>query len=482
MVYDSFSDGVFIVTSNGICYMSAKGEVKKLDNFPYSNNYDMICEPDGTCWILGSAGIFVAQSKDLIENLKTEYLLINAKHGFRSLLIANSWPCLENDNLYLCCDSGAVKVNMSKYDMASKSYRMILDFAEVDGIKHRINRSDVFKLSPQTQKLVLEPKILNYSLNDPYIRYSLDGNDLKPTECLLSELGKISYSNLKPKTYVFKISILDGLNGNVIESANYTIEKETEMYQKNWFKLYVILTGCLVLVWLTWFVTKVHAQKTLLKQKYELEYAKKQIKMVNETILSIAQTVDARDSKTNQHSCRVSEYSVYIAKKLGYSREKCETLRQMALLHDIGKIAIPDAILNKPEKLTDEEYKIMKSHVTRGAEILKYLTTVDNVSVGALYHHEKYDGSGYCQGLKGEEIPLDARIIGIADAFDAMTANRIYRKQLDLDFVIKELKRNSGTQFDPKLVDILLSLIADGTIDVEKIYEKTKNDPAENIK
>ena len=482
MVYDSFSDGVFIVTSNGICYTSAKGEVKKLDNFPYSNNYDMICDPDGTCWILGSAGIFVAQSKDLIENLKTEYLLINAKHGFRSQLIANSWPCLENDNLYLCCDSGVVKVNMSKYDMASKSYRMILDFAEVDGIKHRINRSDVFKLSPQTQKLVLEPEILNYSLNDPYVRYSLDGNDLKPTECLLSELGKISYSNLKPKTYVFKISILDGLNGNVIESANYTIEKETEMYQKNWFKLYVILTGCLVLVWLTWFVTRVRAQKTLLKQKYELEYAKKQIKMVNETILSIAQTVDARDSKTNQHSCRVSEYSVYIAKKLGYSREKCETLRQMALLHDIGKIAIPDAILNKPEKLTDEEYKIMKSHVTRGAEILKYLTTVDNVSVGALYHHEKYDGSGYCHGLKGEEIPLDARIIGIADAFDAMTANRIYRKQLDLDFVIKELKRNSGTQFDPKLVDILLSLIADGTIDVEKIYEKTKNDPAENIK
>ena len=172
--------------------------------------------------------------------------------------------------------------------MASKSYRMILDFAEVDGIKQKISRSDVFKLSPQTQKLVLEPEILNYSLNDPYVRYFLVGNDLKPAECLLSELGKISYSNLKPKTYVFKISILDGLNGNVIESANYTIEKETEMYQKNWFKLYVILTGSLVLVWLTWFVTRVRSQKTLLKQKYELEYAKKQIKMVNETILSIA--------------------------------------------------------------------------------------------------------------------------------------------------------------------------------------------------
>ena len=175
----------------------------------------------------------------------------------------------------------------------------------------------------------------------------------------------------------------------------------------------------------------------------------------------------------------MSEYSVFIAKKLGYSKEKCETLRQMALLHDIGKIGIPDAILNKPEKLTDEEYKIMKSHVIRGGEILKYFTVVDNVSVGALYHHEKYDGSGYCHGLKGEEIPLDARIIGIADAFDAMTANRIYRKQLDLDFVINELKRNSGTQFDPKLVDIMLSLIADGTIDVESLYKKSKKIPAE---
>ncbi len=154
----------------------------------------------------------------------------------------------------------------------------------------------------------------------------------------------------------------------------------------------------------------------------------------------------------------------------------------MALLHDIGKIGIPDAILNKPEKLTDEEYEKMKTHVTLGEKILEHFTIVDNVSVGALYHHERYDGSGYCAGKKGEEIPLDARIIGIADAFDAMTANRVYRKQLDFDFVINELKRNSGTQFDPNLVDILLSLIADGTIDVENLYKKSKNNLSENIK
>ena len=198
--------------------------------------------------------------------------------------------------------------------------------------------------------------------------------------------------------------------------------------------------------------------------------------MGNETILSIARTVDAKDSNTSQHSFRVSEYSVAIARRLNFSEEKCENLRKMALLHDIGKIGIPDAILNKPAKLTDEEYEIMKSHVIRGGEILKDFTMIENVQVGALYHHEKYDGTGYCHGLKGEEIPLEARIIGIADAFYSMTANRVYRKQLDINFVISELKRCSGTQFDPKLVEIMLSLIEDGTIDVQRLYEKSKED------
>ena len=311
-------------------------------------------------------------------------------------------------------------------------------------------------------------------MNDPYVSYFLEGYDTGETVCLLSELGKVEYADLKSGTYVFRISILDGIAGNVVESASYTIEKEIEMYQKGWFKLYVLLIAGLVLVWVTWFITRTQTQKTLLKHKYELEYAKKQIQMGNETILSIARTVDAKDTNTSKHSFRVSEYSVAIARKLGYSEGKCENLRQMALLHDIGKIGIPDAILNKPGKLTDEEYEIMKSHVIKGGEILKDFTMIDSVDVGALYHHEKYDGTGYCQGLKGEEIPLDARIIGIADAFDAMTANRVYRNQLDIDVVIAELKRFSGIQFDPALVDILLSLIEDGTIDVTSLYEKSR--------
>ena len=198
---------------------------------------------------------------------------------------------------------------------------------------------------------------------------------------------------------------------------------------------------------------------------------KKQLEMGNETVLTIARTVDAKDVNTSQHSARVAEYSVLIGKELGFDEQKCSELKRAALLHDIGKIGIPDRILNKPERLTDEEYKEMKSHVVKGGEILKSFTLIDNIEEGALYHHERYDGKGYVHGLKGEEIPLNARIIGIADAFDAMTANRVYRKKLDMDFVLGELKKGRGTQFDPQLTDIMLHLIETGQIDMQRLYD-----------
>lgn len=476
MIYDPVSDGMFIVTSNGLCYMSPERKISTLRNFPYSNNFDIICEENGISWILSSAGVYVADTDDLISDVRKDYVLINSKRGFNSSITANSWICRDGEDVYLCCDNGVVKVNLKRYDVSVKSYRMVLNHIYVDGERYEINRVDTLKLSSQAETIVFEPEILNYSINDPYVSIYLEGYDSKEKVCLLSELNSFTYANLSPGKYTFHISILDNAEGNVLEAGSYNIVKEIEMYQKWWFKLYVIVIAGLVLIWITWFLTRTQVQKTLIKQKYQLEYARKQIKMGNETILSIARAVDAKDSNTSEHSFRVSEYSVAIARKLGYSDDKLENLRQMALLHDIGKIGVPDAILNKPGKLTDEEYEIMKSHVIKGGEILKDFTMINNVNVGAMYHHEKYDGTGYCKGLKGEDIPLDARIIGIADAFDAMTANRVYRKKLDINKVIDELKRCSGTQFDPKLVEILLSLIDDKVIDVEILYKKSKEE------
>ena len=288
-----------------------------------------------------------------------------------------------------------------------------------------------------------------------------------------SEMSPVVYTNLASGEYTFHLAVLDS-RGNAIAENTYQIIKEKEIYDNFWFQLYVAIVAALVIAYLTWMFIRTQIQKTLRIQKMELEAAKNQLQMGNETIMTIAKTVDAKDENTSQHSVRVSEYSVLIAKKLGYSDEACEELRKIAILHDIGKIGIPDSVLNKPGKLTDEEYAIMKSHVTRGAEILKNFTLIDHVTEGALYHHERYDGRGYVHGLKGEEIPLNARIIGIADAFDAMTANRVYRKKMDFEYVLAELKKGRGTQFDPKLVDIMLGLIEDGTIDVTQIYQ-TKN-------
>jgi diguanylate cyclase (GGDEF)-like protein len=188
--------------------------------------------------------------------------------------------------------------------------------------------------------------------------------------------------------------------------------------------------------------------------------------MTLQTIETIANTIDAKDEYTRGHSKRVSDYSALIAQKLGMSEDKVLNIRYVALLHDIGKIGVPDAVLNKMGRLTDEEYELMKQHTVIGGEILQDIVTLPDLDVGAKYHHERYDGKGYPDGLKGEEIPYTARIICIADAFDAMTSNRVYRKKLSLDYVKEEIRRCSGTQFDPKIAAVFLECLETGQVDI----------------
>ncbi len=476
MVYDKDSDGIFVVTSNGICFINASDEVQYLDKFPYSNNYDIIPGNNGDMWVLSSAGIYVASSGQLVDNINKDYELLNVKSGLRASLTANSYSKVVDGILYLCCDNDVVMVDLYDYNSSARSYRMSLSSVNVDGEYYEISRTEPLHISADASSITFAPFILNYSLNDPYVGYYLEGFDTTLNIMPLSQLKDITYTNLEPGQYTFRIVVFDSSREHTIESAGYVIVKEMDMYQRWWFKLYFVVISALIVIWGTWFITKKRTEKTIAAQKLELEYVKKQVEMGNETILSIARTVDAKDSNTSEHSFRVSQYSVAIARSYGFDEDRCENIRQMALLHDIGKIGIPDAILNKPGKLTAEEYEIMKSHVTRGGEILKDFTLIERVDVGARYHHERYDGKGYCSGLKGEEIPIEARIIGIADAFDAMTANRVYRKQLDIEVVISELKKGRGSQFDPNLTDIMLSLIDEKVIDIESLYDKSKEE------
>lgn len=177
------------------------------------------------------------------------------------------------------------------------------------------------------------------------------------------------------------------------------------------------------------------------------------------TILVISNTVEAKDEYTSQHSHRVADFSCMIARKLGWSEEQIAHLRNIALLHDIGKISVPESVLNKPGKLTDEEYEQIKRHTTAGGKILHELTLIPHVDLGAEFHHERYDSRGYPSGLAGTDIPFEARIIGIADSFDAMRYRRIYRGECDPDYILGELNKGRGTQFDPELLDVFLEVI-----------------------
>ena len=477
MVAEKDGDGIYIVTSNSICYMNRNDGIRVFNNFPYYNNDDVVEGENGELFVLGSAGIYVVDKEELKGRRDLEYELLNAKKGLQNSLTPNAWNYVdEDDNLYLSTDSGVVSMNLKHYDFSTRSYRMLLKSVCVDGVDYTVETGEPIHLARGASRIDFSPEIVNYSVNNPYVSVWLEGFDENDKIMLQSDLSDISYTNLPAGDYTFHLAVLNSKGKYKIAENTYQVIKEKEIYDYWWFMVYVIAVFALAIIYLTWLLFRTQVQKTLNMQKRELELAKKQVEMGNETILTIAKTVDAKDENTSQHSIRVSEYSVLIARKLGFSEQACDELRRTALLHDIGKIAIPDSVLNKPARLTDEEYEIMKSHVVKGADILKNFTLLEHVDEGALYHHERYDGRGYVHGLKGEEIPLNARIIGIADAFDAMTANRVYRKKLDPDYVLGELKKGRGTQFDPKLADILLGLIADGTIDLEQLYSSSDSE------
>ena len=191
----------------------------------------------------------------------------------------------------------------------------------------------------------------------------------------------------------------------------------------------------------------------------KLEQAQKLEKLSVQVVTALAGTVDAKDKYTNGHSQRVADYAKEISRRLGKSEEFQQDIYFMGLLHDIGKIGIPDSIINKKGKLTDEEYAVIKTHPAIGSDVLKNITEMPNLFRGARWHHEHYDGKGYPDGISGDKIPLEARIISVADAYDAMSSKRSYRDALPQDKIRAEIIRVKGTQLDPKIADIMVEMI-----------------------
>lgn len=234
-------------------------------------------------------------------------------------------------------------------------------------------------------------------------------------------------------------------------------------FAESLFGSYVILrvaTTASLLFYYMYFQSERYQDELITKQQLQLQMSENfSLQMV--TVL--ASTVDAKDSYTQGHSRRVADYSREIARRMGKDEEFQKRIYYMGMLHDIGKIGIPDSIIKKSGRLTAEEYDLIRSHPRIGADVLKNISEMPTLYYGARWHHERYDGKGYPDGLSGKNIPLEARIIAVADAYDAMTSRRSYRSSLSQDQVRMEIQNGRGTQFDPTATDIMLAMINEDT-------------------
>lgn len=246
---------------------------------------------------------------------------------------------------------------------------------------------------------------------------------------------------------------------NEITVSGYKDYKITN-FEVFWFLISLLIV--VVIIFIVYLVFDIRMRKMRVKQE---EYKK----IIMQSLKTFANIIDAKDSYTRGHSLRVAKYAQEISRRMGKSADEQARIFQISLLHDIGKIAIDNRILNKPGKLTEEERGEIQLHTITGGDILKDFTTIQGIEDGARFHHEAFDGKGYPLGLSGKTIPECARIICVADAFDAMDSDRCYRKRLSRDFIRKELEQCSGTQFDGEISKHMIQMIADGFVASENL-------------
>lgn len=447
----------WIITSNSISYMENE-KITTIRNFPYSNNFDMYFDKDGGIWILSSNGIYVMNGDNLKGDTEMEFTFYNVSCGLPSIPTANSRSFLDKDGtLYIAGSAGASSVNINTAARSTGAeIKLAIPFIDVDDKQIMID-GDTVTIPANCKRLTIYGYALSYKLGNPTISYRLEGFDTNFTAVSKNDMQPVSYTNLDSGTYTFRLSVLNSLTGKEEKSISIKIIKEKAFYEYLWFKALIIAAGAGAIV------LSVMAYIKYKNKKFRAEQEETEV-MTNQIIRAFAKCIDFKDKYTNGHSLRVAEYSEKIAIKMGCDKKETTNIKNIALLHDIGKITIPTEIINKPTKLTEEEFEIVRQHTTNGYDILKEIEKFPNLALGARYHHEHIDGSGYPAGITGDEIPPIVQIIAVADTFDAMYSTRTYRKQMDMGDVVDELKRAAGTQLNADIVNVLLELIESGEI------------------
>ena len=484
---DSARNIYWVVTSNSLAYMTADYEVHTIEDFPYSNNFDLYENSQGEMWVLSSNGIYVFNADELINTGEISCIFYGIDNGLPSIATSNSYSCVSDEGfLYLAGTTGVTKVNIEKQFETVDNIKVTIPYVDADGSKYYPNAHGVITVPNDIKKITIYPYICTYTLMNPTISYTLQGFDAETTSLHRNELSSIDYTNLKGGTYVFKMVISDAM-GHGNNEFELTIVKQKAIYEYAWFIICIGLLVLGVIALLVYFYVKAKTKKLLKKQEENRI-------LIREIVEAFAKTIDMKDKYTNGHSKRVAEYTAMLARELGYNEETVEKYYNIALLHDIGKIGVPGEVLNKAGKLDDEEYQTIKSHTSLGYNVLRDISIMPELSVGAESHHERPDGKGYPNGLKGEEIPRVAQIIGVADAFDAMYSNRPYRNRMNFEKVVSIIKGASGTQLTEDVVDAFLRIVDRGgfrapddtgggtTEDIDNIHKRFEKEEKEKEK
>ena len=445
----------WIVTSNSIAYMDSDYKITTLEHFPYSNNFDLYENSRDEMWILSSNGIYAAPTKELLANGEIEPVFYGIANGLPCITTANSYSDLtEEGELYIAGTTGVAKVNIDKTSENVSEVKMAVPYVEADGVRTYPDASGTITIPAGTKKLTIYDYVYTYSLMNPKVTCWLEGFEQEKTTVRRSELVPVDYTNLRGGTYYFQMQLKDSM-GHGNKEMSVRIVKKKAYYERGWFYLVCALLLGFAIALLVQFI--LHKKtKALLKKEQENKL------LIREIVEAFAKTIDMKDNYTNGHSTRVAEYTSMLAKEMGCDEETIEKYYNIALLHDIGKIGVPMEVLNKPGKLTDEEFAIIKSHPAQGENVLKDISIMPELAIGAGAHHERPDGKGYPRGLTEEKIPQVARIIGVADTFDAMYSNRPYRKRMNFEKVVSIIKEAAGTQLSSEVVDAFLRLVDKG--------------------
>lgn len=452
LVPDEAAEGIWVSNGSSVSLLKKDGiqTIADIDE-GVGSVFDIKLMGDDI-WLLKSFGLIQISREDYLAG-NPVYNVITRRDGLTSSITANSWNgCTGDGMLFLCTGNGVYFLNLLNIQRNTVPPKVAVGSAEMDdAVYYGLQELQVPK---DTQRVTLYLDILSFGIEGGSFEYYLEGFEDTPVTVRNTSANYVSYTNLRGGDYTFH---LKGYNadGTPSEEITLPIHKEYSFFDRQDLYIWEGM-GVLLLVLLIVVVAQFLNRRRILKRQ------KRYKEITDQTVSVVAKTIDAKDKYTDGHSHRVASYAVEIGRRFGLSKEELDQLYYSALLHDIGKIGIPDHILNKKGKLTDEEYAVIKMHPSIGGDILANFKDMPWIPQVARYHHERYDGRGYNEGLKGTQIPLFARIVAVADAYDAMNSTRIYRPAMTTEVIAAEIEKGKGTQFDPAFADIMRDMMRDG--------------------